>query len=432
MAYARLQYARKHFSRPGPPPTGPIAGDAPPAAVRAAPIPWAHAIVERAGLRDGAQRACSAAPSPRSAARRSRVAPTPPDRTTPRGPQRSWACRSTGSDQAALTRLFLEGARAGNGGWVVTPNLDILRRFNTDRESRELILGATHRVADGLPIVWASRLAGTPLPERVPGSDLVLSLPRAAARAGLSVFLLGGNPGAAAAAARRLEALCPGLERSGVLLPPVRIRGRSRGARQDQAGAPARATGAGAGRARIPEAGAADPLAPIRAARRPGSWGSGSRSASSPRSSRERRSRCSDWAWSGCTGSCTNRAGCSGATSSTESRSGSGSSAGRLRNASPAGTEGWRRARGRGTRTFFRSSAISSSRRSHAHTRHRSQRLHRLSARPRARAGRPRGRRARLRPLRRLHLRRRARPRSSRCRRTSATSRARTSPASTR
>lgn len=124
-------------------------------------------------------------------------------------------------DEGTLTRLFLEGVRAGEGGWVVTPNLDILRQFTTSRESRELTLAATQRVADGQPVVWASRLAGTPLPERVPGSDLVMSMPSAAARAGLPIFLLGGNPGVAAAAARRLEARWPGLGGVESYCPPV-------------------------------------------------------------------------------------------------------------------------------------------------------------------------------------------------------------------
>jgi N-acetylglucosaminyldiphosphoundecaprenol N-acetyl-beta-D-mannosaminyltransferase len=114
-------------------------------------------------------------------------------------------------DHETLVRGFVDGARAGTGAWIVTPNLDILRQFTISPESRELILAASHRVADGLPIVWASRLARTPLPERVPGSDLVLTLPEAAARAGLPVFLLGGNPGVAEVAAARLEALYPGI-----------------------------------------------------------------------------------------------------------------------------------------------------------------------------------------------------------------------------
>jgi len=123
-------------------------------------------------------------------------------------------------DHGDLVQLFLEGVRAGKGGWIVTPNLDVLRQFRADPGSRELVLAASHRVADGQPIVWASRLAGTPVPERVPGSDLVLSLPEAAARAGVRVFLLGGNPGVAADAARHLQSLNPGLQHVGSYCPP--------------------------------------------------------------------------------------------------------------------------------------------------------------------------------------------------------------------
>jgi N-acetylglucosaminyldiphosphoundecaprenol N-acetyl-beta-D-mannosaminyltransferase len=123
-------------------------------------------------------------------------------------------------DHPALVRLFLDGLRERNGGWIVTPNLDILRQFTRCPESRRLILAASHRVADGQPIVWASRLVRRPVPGRVPGSDLVLSLPEAAARAGSSVFLLGGNPGVAAAAAARLEARFPGLKRVESYCPP--------------------------------------------------------------------------------------------------------------------------------------------------------------------------------------------------------------------
>jgi N-acetylglucosaminyldiphosphoundecaprenol N-acetyl-beta-D-mannosaminyltransferase len=123
-------------------------------------------------------------------------------------------------DHPRLIRLFLDGVRERNGGWIVTPNLDILRQFTICPDSRRLILAASHRIADGQPIVWASRLVGRPVPGRVPGSDLVLSLPEAAARAGLSVFLLGGNPGVAAAAAARLEAQCPGLGSVGYHCPP--------------------------------------------------------------------------------------------------------------------------------------------------------------------------------------------------------------------
>ena len=123
-------------------------------------------------------------------------------------------------DQQTLIGIVMEGLRARNGGWITPVNLDVLRQFTEDHESRELILAASHRVADGLPIVWASRLAGTPVPERVAGSDLVLSLPEAAAQAGVSVFLLGGNPGVAAAAAERLRARYPSLQNVESYCPP--------------------------------------------------------------------------------------------------------------------------------------------------------------------------------------------------------------------
>jgi N-acetylglucosaminyldiphosphoundecaprenol N-acetyl-beta-D-mannosaminyltransferase len=145
--------------------------------------------------------------------------------TSPRRPERREATTIMGLpfdrlDHPTLIRLFLDGVRERNGGWIVTPNLDILRQFTRCADSRRLILSASHRVADGQPIVWASRLAGGRVPGRVAGSDLVFSLPEAAARAGLSVFLLGGNPGVAAAAAARLGARCPELEPVGSYCPP--------------------------------------------------------------------------------------------------------------------------------------------------------------------------------------------------------------------
>ncbi len=81
----------------------------------------------------------------------------------------------------------------GVGGWVITANLDILRRMVREPATRELCAGATLNVADGMPLVWASRLQGTPLPQRVTGSDLILSLNERAASEKFRVFLLGGD-----------------------------------------------------------------------------------------------------------------------------------------------------------------------------------------------------------------------------------------------
>jgi len=121
--------------------------------------------------------------------------------------------------EADLVQRVLDRIDAGQGGWIVTVNLDHLRRFDRDPEYALLCARATYRVADGMPIVWASRLQGTPLPERVAGSNLISSLSAAAAKRGRSVALLGGLPGIAEAAAAALRASHPGLRVAGVLGP---------------------------------------------------------------------------------------------------------------------------------------------------------------------------------------------------------------------
>ena len=67
-------------------------------------------------------------------------------------------------------------------------------------------------VADGMPLVWLSRLLGTPLPERVAGSDLVPMIAERAAREGCKLYFLGGREEYTRKAAELLRARYPGLE----------------------------------------------------------------------------------------------------------------------------------------------------------------------------------------------------------------------------
>lgn len=108
---------------------------------------------------------------------------------------------------------------AGRGGWILTMNLDHLRRFAGEPAYAALCAEADLVVADGMPLVWASRLQGTPLPERVAGSELLWSIAAAAAARGRSLFLLGGAPGAAEATARALRRRNPALRIAGVRSP---------------------------------------------------------------------------------------------------------------------------------------------------------------------------------------------------------------------
>jgi len=112
--------------------------------------------------------------------------------------------------------------RDGRGGWIVTPNLDHMRRLTTDASYRELCESADVLVADGMPLLWASRVQGTPLPERVAGSSLISTLTAGLARRGGGrVFLLGGDGATAAEAARVLARRHPEIVVCGLESPRV-------------------------------------------------------------------------------------------------------------------------------------------------------------------------------------------------------------------
>jgi N-acetylglucosaminyldiphosphoundecaprenol N-acetyl-beta-D-mannosaminyltransferase len=127
---------------------------------------------------------------------------------------------------------ILDGAERDEGGWVVTPNLEYLREYQLADDVRDAFDDASLVVPDGTPLMWASRLKREPLPDRVAGSDLIWSLSRGAGRRRASVFLLGGSPGTAEAAARRLEQECPGLEVCGTACPPRGFERHPRDVRQ--------------------------------------------------------------------------------------------------------------------------------------------------------------------------------------------------------
>jgi len=124
-------------------------------------------------------------------------------------------------DEAGAVDHIFGALQRGEGGWVITYNTDILRRYAKDPLFAELARGATLNTADGMPLVWAARIAGTRLPGRVCGSDLVVSMSERAAVEGRSVFLVGGNPGAAEGAGAILRRRHPSLRIAGHVCPPL-------------------------------------------------------------------------------------------------------------------------------------------------------------------------------------------------------------------
>lgn len=123
--------------------------------------------------------------------------------------------------ERGCVEYLVRESSAGRGGWVITPNLDHMRRAASDNEFRTMLEEADVVVADGMPLIWASRLQGTPLPERVAGSSLVWSLAEAASKAGQSLYLLGGDPGTADQAAGVLKNRYPDLNIAGTDCPEV-------------------------------------------------------------------------------------------------------------------------------------------------------------------------------------------------------------------
>ncbi|MEX2217579.1 MAG: WecB/TagA/CpsF family glycosyltransferase [Phycisphaerales bacterium] len=124
------------------------------------------------------------------------------------------------TESGAVDRI-MAGLAAGRGGTVYTPNLHNLRLCSFTPVYAEAVKGASLSLADGMPLIWASRLRGTPLPERVAGSELIWSLTARAAMEARSVFLIGGNPGAADAAATKFRSLHQGLRVVGTMCPPL-------------------------------------------------------------------------------------------------------------------------------------------------------------------------------------------------------------------
>jgi N-acetylglucosaminyldiphosphoundecaprenol N-acetyl-beta-D-mannosaminyltransferase len=109
--------------------------------------------------------------------------------------------------------------REGHGGTVFTPNVDHIVQAEHDLAFREAYGRTALSLVDGTPVLWAARLLGTPLPEKLSGSDMFDPLLERAAAEGLRIVLLGGGPGVAELAAKNLRERLPKLQIVDTLAP---------------------------------------------------------------------------------------------------------------------------------------------------------------------------------------------------------------------
>lgn len=111
--------------------------------------------------------------------------------------------------------------RSRRGGMVFTPNVDHVVLAQEDARFRDAYAAVDLALADGMPIVWASRLLGRPVPEKISGSDLVPPLMKLAEAEGFRVYLFGGAEGVARKAAENLARTHPRLELVGSSSPRI-------------------------------------------------------------------------------------------------------------------------------------------------------------------------------------------------------------------
>lgn len=114
----------------------------------------------------------------------------------------------------ALARME-EFIADGRPHQVVTVNPEFIMTAQEDPCFAHILSQADLNLPDGQGLIWAARLLGASLRERVTGVDTVLRLAELSAEKGYRLYLLGAAEGVAAAAARQLQVRFPGLEIAG-------------------------------------------------------------------------------------------------------------------------------------------------------------------------------------------------------------------------
>lgn len=104
--------------------------------------------------------------------------------------------------------------------YVVTPNVDHIVQLEKDKELREVYQNADLILTDGKPLLWIAKWYGTPIKEKISGSDLFPFLCKMAAEKHYTMFLLGAAQGVAQKAAENLMKKYQGLEVVGTYSPP--------------------------------------------------------------------------------------------------------------------------------------------------------------------------------------------------------------------
>ena len=127
-------------------------------------------------------------------------------------------------DYSGALRWIEEAVALNAREYVCVSNVHAVMAADEDPDLRRALLGSALNVPDGMPLVWALRLLGHPLPDRVYGPELMARACEQAARSGQSFYLYGGrNQGALVQLTLNLRTRFPGLRIVGGYSPPHRL-----------------------------------------------------------------------------------------------------------------------------------------------------------------------------------------------------------------
>lgn len=105
--------------------------------------------------------------------------------------------------------------------YVVAVNVDVIMKIEADPYLKEIIDNADITLVDGKPLIWISKLHKNAVSVKISGSDLVPVLCSRAAKAGHTIFIIGGKDGIAERARKRLEKKNPDIRIVGTYAPPL-------------------------------------------------------------------------------------------------------------------------------------------------------------------------------------------------------------------
>ena len=88
--------------------------------------------------------------------------------------------------------------------YVVTPNPEFILAAERDPEFLRVLNGADLVLADGVGVLYSSKILGTPLKGRVPGIEFAEDMLACLDQMGGRLYLLGAKPGVAQEAGRRI------------------------------------------------------------------------------------------------------------------------------------------------------------------------------------------------------------------------------------